>query len=508
MFSMTIKTRLTLLFTFLVAVILSAYTLGTYSYARHQRSEEFYSELLTNAIATAAIVLRSDNLSPKTLQPFQKQTLKTLPYERIAIFNKQGRCVFHSGEQILQLSEYEQQQAMKRGRYEVTSRDTAIGLLSEYEHDQATKNGKFSVEMGDTQKIIIPFLDENGNFPAHASLDSESASIPSTGSVEYIVAISAVDKSGLKSLSDLKKWLVGGYIAALFVVFFTGIFFASRAMSPISDIRQKAERISATDLHVRIDEGARKDELYQLARAFNGMLGRIETAFESQKRFVAHASHELRTPLTTIAGQLDVSLLHSRTEEEYRTTIASALESTRQVNRLLTNLLLLAQTESELLKSVRVDDTLFAALKDVQQQYPNREIDIQLNVAPDQEDLLTINGNEGLVKIAIVNILENAIKFSAPSSTVEIFVEVSAKEGVRVKIKDAGIGILEQDLAKVFQPFFRSNPSSEIPGHGIGLTLVKTVMDRLGGDVSVESAPGRGTVVLLSFPVFDSAQSA
>jgi signal transduction histidine kinase len=505
MFKLTVKTRLTLLFTSLVAVILGIFTIGTYSYARHQRSEEFYSELLTNAIATAAIVLRSDNLSPKTLQPFQQQTLKTLPYERVAIFNKQGTCVFHSGEQILQLSEYEQQQAMKRGRYEVTFRDTAIGILSEYEHQQALRNGKFAITRGDTQKIVIPFLDENGNFPTGALIDSQNAAIPATGNVEYVVATSAVDKSGLKALAELRNWLITGYLTSLLVVFFAGIFFAARAMSPISEIRQKAERISATDLHVRIDEGKRKDELSQLAHAFNGMLGRIETAFDSQRQFVTHASHELRTPLTTIAGQLDVSLMHSRSVEEYRAVIASSLDSTRHLNRLLNNLLLLAQTESELLKALRVDDILFAALEEVQQRYPTRKVDLQVKVSPDEEEFLVVRGNEGLLKVALVNVLENALKFSDATSSVGLSIEVYKQEHVCIKIEDRGIGIPEGDLSKIFQPFFRSNPSSEVPGNGIGLTLVKTIMVRVGGSVTVESMQGKGTVVQLNFPVFARA---
>ncbi len=505
MFKTTIKTRLTLLFTSLVAVILAVFTIGTYSYARHQRSEEFYSELLTNAIATAAIVLRSDNLSPQTLQPFQQQTLKTLPFERIAIFNKQGACVFHSGEQILHLSEYEQQQAMKRGRYEVTSRDTAVGILSEYEHQQALKNGIFATTTGDTQTTIIPFLDENGNFPAAASIDSQNAAIPLTGSVEYIVAISAVDKSGLKDLVELRKWLLGGYLTSLLIVFFAGIFFATKAMSPISDIRQKAERISATDLHIRIDEGRRKDELSQLAGAFNAMLDRLETAFNSQRRFVAHASHELRTPLTTIAGQLDVSLLHSRTEEEYRSIIASSLESTRQLNRLLNNLLLLAQTESESLKPLRIDDVLFAVLQEIKVRYANRKVDLQFKVLPDQEEFLVILGNESLVRIAILNALENALKFSDATSAVAISIEIREGKHVLVRIEDSGIGISKEDLPMIFQPFFRSNPSAEVPGSGIGLTLTKTIMDRIGGAVVVESTQGKGTVVQLNFPVFAAA---
>jgi hypothetical protein len=119
---------------------------------------------------------------------------------------------------------------------------------------------KFATATGDTQKITIPFLDENGNFPASSRSDSLNAGIPATGNLEYIVAISAVDKSGLKNLVDLRNWLIGGYLISLLIVFFTGMFFAARAMAPISDIRQKAEQISASDLHIRIDEGKRTDE--------------------------------------------------------------------------------------------------------------------------------------------------------------------------------------------------------------------------------------------------------
>jgi signal transduction histidine kinase len=497
---MTIKTRLTLLFTALVAVILAISAIGIYSYARYQRSEEFYNELLTDAIATAAIVLRSDNLSPQTLRPFQQQTLKTLSFERTAIFNKQRKMVFHSGEQLLHLSDYEQQQAMKRGRYVVTAQDTGIGILSEYEHQQALKNGKFAITIEDTQKVIIPFLDENGNFPAAASIDSQNNAIPTTGNVEYTVAVSAVDKRGLKALTELRNWIIGGYLASLLFVYFAGIYFATRVLSPISIIRRKAERISATDLHVRIDEGKKRDELSQLAHAFNEMLDRIETAFKSQKQFVAHASHELRTPLTAIAGHLDVSLLRSRTEEEYKSAITLALESTRQLNRLVSNLLSLAQTESELFKPFRIDEILFSALQEVRQRYPSRKIDVQFNVSPDQEEYLYVNGNESLVKIAIVNVLENALKFSDANSIVEASIEVYKEDRIILKIQDNGIGISPEDLPMIFQPFFRSNPSSEVPGNGIGLTLVKAIMDRHSGVVFVESTQGKGSIVQLYFP--------
>ncbi len=496
----TIKTRLTLLFTALVAVILAISSIGIYSYARYQRSEEFYNELLADAIATAAIVLRSDNLSPQTLQPFQKQMFKTLPFERIAIFNRQRKCVFHSGEQILHLSEYEQQQAMKRGRYEVNASDTGIVALSEFEHQQALKNGKFAVTGGDTQKVIIPFLDENGTIPAANAAAAPVADIPNTGNVEYILAVSSVDKIGLNTLARLRNWLIGGYFSSLLLVFFAGIFFASRAMSPISGIRKKAELISATDLSIRIGEGKSRDELSQLAHAFNGMLERLEAAFRSQKQFVAHASHELRTPLTTIIGQLDVSLLHLRSGDEYREVIASALENTRHLNRLLNNLLLLAQTESAPLKPLQIDEVLFTALQEVKERYPGRKVDVQFEVTPDQERCMLVAGNADLLKIAILNVFENALKFSNTDSTVTVIVRIQRNEQVTIRINDSGIGISPEDLPLVFQPFFRSTPSDAVPGNGIGLTLVKAVMDRHEGSVAIESVQGQGSSVILSIP--------
>jgi signal transduction histidine kinase len=497
---MKIKTQLTLLFTTLVAVILAVSAIGIYSFARFQRTDEFYNELLADAIATAAIVLRSDNLSPQTLQPFQRQMFKTLPYERIAIYNRQGKCVFHSGEQILHLSEYEQQQAMKRGRYEVTANDTGIIMLSEYEHQQALKNGKFAIRTGDTQKVIIPFLDVNGTIPAAGAVASASADIPTTGSVEYILAVSSVDRIGLKMLASLRTWLLGGYFSALLLVFFAGIIFASRAMAPISGIRRKAERISATDLSTRISEGRNRDELFQLAHAFNGMLERLEAAFKSQKQFVAHASHELRTPLTSIIGRLDVSLIHPRTPEEYREVITSVLGSTRQLNRLLNNLLLLAQTESESLKPVQADEVIFAALHDINQRWPERKIDVQFAIPPERERSLVVAGNVDLLKAAIINVLENALKFSDAQTRVGLHVAIAEKTSVEMKIEDAGIGISPEELPMVFQPFFRTAPSADMPGNGIGLALVKAIMDRHNGSVAIDSAPGRGTVVRMTIP--------
>jgi len=500
--TVTIKTRLTLFFTVIVAVVLAVAMIVTYYNARYWRSEEFYSKLVSNAVATAAIILRSDNLSPRVLQPFRQQMLKTLPDECITIFNKQGKSVFHSGSRIVQITENEQKQAMMHQRYIVSEKDTSFGILSEYEHEQAVKNGKLAIAIGDTQKVIIPFLDENGNAPLSIFPAEKDTVIPVTGNIEYIVAISAVDLEGRKALQRLGTLLIFSYAISLLIVFTGGIIFAGQVLAPVSALRQKAERITATDLHIRIDEGKRNDELTQLAHAFNVMLDRLESAFTSQKQFISNASHELRTPLTAIAGQLDVLLMQPRTSDEYKNAISTVLDSMRQLNRLVNNLLLFARAESEQLKPLRIDDILFTALDKTKERYPGRTVDMQFLVSADQENSLVIFGNEDLLVAAIVNVIDNAFKYSDISSSVKITVAEPEKDKLRISVSDKGIGITSADMPMIFQPFFRSNRSSQFQGNGIGLALVKAIMDRHGGVVNVDSVEGKATVVTMSFPIF------
>jgi signal transduction histidine kinase len=149
---------------------------------------------------------------------------------------------------------------------------------------------------------------------------------------------------------------------------------------------------------------------------------------------------------------------------------------------------------------VQCDEVLFAALEEVKRRYPGRKVDVQFAITPDQERYLTVAGNEGLLKIAMINVLENALKFSGEPSVVTIAVGIYKKERVTITVADTGIGIAPEDLSQVFQPFFRSAPSGEVPGNGIGLTLVKAILDRHHGSVAIESVPGKGSVVRLGIP--------
>jgi signal transduction histidine kinase len=457
---MTIKMRLALLFTFLVACILATFTWAVYTYSSYQRSKGFFAQLQTDAIASATITLRSDNLSEAALEPFHRKLQEKLPLENVDIFDKNHVSVFHAGDRHLQLDDEAAEAANRLGLYTKT--------------------------VGDTQKVFFPFDDED---------------------VHYVVAISAVDFPGLANLYKLRLGLIAALAASLVIVFVAGVWFAGRAMAPIVSITRQAEGISAAGLHVRIAEGPQKDELTQLAHAFNQMLNRLEDAFQAQKQFLANVSHELRTPLTTLEGQLELALMKGRSETEYRDVLAATLDDTRRLRSSTNNLLLLARAEARGLElsdtPQRMDEILFAVLAEAKQRYPGRVIDFQFIPPPENENDLRVTGNKDLLHSACLNILENAIRYSDPSTTIRIEVHTDGKI-FSLKVIDQGLGIESADLRQVFQPFFRCERTWNIPGSGIGLTLVEAIVKRHQGFIDIQSQPNLGTTVAVRFPVRDS----
>jgi len=462
---MTIKMRLAVLFTVLVAVILACFTWVIYGFAAYQQSELFYSELKTHAIATATVVLRSDNLSDSLLEPYRKRVLDQLYQESVDIYDLERRSVFHRGESMVPLD--------------------AIGMR------RAVDFGVYRASLGSAlRELAFPFWDEDK---------------------QYVVCISAIDEHGIKTMARLRWSLFTGYVASLAIVFAAGRLFASEAIAPLARITNQAQGISATDLHVRVEAGRQNDELSQLARAFNGMLDRLEKAFRSQKQFIANASHELRTPLTTMEGQLEVSLMKKRSPEEYRQTLAVALDEVRALRFTTNNLLLLTKAEADSLalekRPVRIDEVLLAALEEARRRYPQRNVEIEYAEIPADENALLILGNEDLLRNAFLNLIENAVKYSPEGSPSKVSVEAGGRSVV-VSVSDTGSGIAPEDMPRIFEPFFRSTRTQSIPGSGIGLTLVKAIVERHAGTLEIRSAPDQGTVVRVVLPLANPVSRA
>jgi signal transduction histidine kinase len=287
-------------------------------------------------------------------------------------------------------------------------------------------------------------------------------------------------------------------LIGLLVIFLAGRFFAKQALKPISKMIEEVDNIGESNLSSRLDEGKKKDELSQLAMTFNRLFERIEEAFDRQRRFVSNASHELRTPLTAITGEIEVALMKGRTREQYEEVLLSVQEEARALTKLSNDLLSLTQTQD--IKGLIVEKiTVEELLKIIVEENNKRDKNRVLRIKYDNEvKKINISGNRELLKIALMNIIDNGFKFSE-NNPVDLTV-YNDMSNIYLAIKDQGIGLSEEEINFVFQPFYRSSNVTTIPGSGVGLSLTEKIIKLHGGRIEIISEPGNGTelVIVLS----------
>jgi len=271
----------------------------------------------------------------------------------------------------------------------------------------------------------------------------------------------------------------------------------------VSEIIEQVKNISARNIHERLTTGRQKDELAQLAATFNDLLARLEDAFNSQRSFVSHASHELRTPLTIMLGQLDVALLQKRTSDSYQDTIKETIDEVKKMRDLVNGLLELARLNSDTsqfsFQTLRVDDLLWQAREMVISHEPAYDIQIEFDEFPDEDSSLEIQGDVALLQTALMNLMENGCKYSE-NKQVKIKLHVQTN-GIRIAFIDQGIGISENDLVHIFEPFYRAGITQNRKGYGVGLALTERIIKLHQGFIRVTSQVSKGSqfVVILPF---------
>jgi signal transduction histidine kinase len=264
------------------------------------------------------------------------------------------------------------------------------------------------------------------------------------------------------------------------------------------------EQITAHDSNKRLPEASLQDEVGQMARTFNDLLDRLEFAYSQQRNFVSYVTHELRTPLTIMQGQAEVALMKERTNEEYSQALESVKAEVQDMIKLVNELLELVRANADAhlvdLRQVRVDDLIWQARGQLIQKKPHYEINVSFEEVPDSEDI-TVMGNGALLKMAFMNLMENACKYST-EPICHVTIHASKKE-LEVRVIDHGTGISEEDLQHIFEPFYRSVNTHEVSGHGIGLPLTKRIIEIHRGKISIESEVGKGSIIIIILPTID-----
>jgi heavy metal sensor kinase len=284
-----------------------------------------------------------------------------------------------------------------------------------------------------------------------------------------------------------------------------GYLLARKALAPVDHMSKAASEITASHLNRRLDVPNPDDELGRLARTLNEMIGRLERSFEEIRRFTADAAHELRTPLTVLRSEAEVALRSPREPEQYRQVLEAMLEEVERLARLAEQLLFLSRKDAGLVPRVREPLRLDTLAEDVAELMRVIAEEKRLTLAADDLAPSHVVADEDQLRRVLVNLVDNAIKFTPPGGTVTIRCE-TAEDRVRLAVTDTGIGIAAEHLPHIFERFYRVDPSRsrEAGGTGLGLAIGRAIAEAHSGCIRIESTVGVGTEATLVLPALGS----
>jgi signal transduction histidine kinase len=442
---MNVRARLTLIFSIIVIVLVSGISIAIYFFSADYREDDFYQRLKNKAVNTAKLLIEVEEVDADLLKRIERDNPTNLPNERIIIFN--------------------------------------------YKNEEL-----YSSDVGDSIMVERSILDDvrlekeirfaRGNFEALGFLFIEKFD-------RFTVIAAAEDIYGLGKLRNLRNILLLTFGICIVVVPISGWIYVGRMLSPISTLVNQTEEISASHLDRRLHAANTTDEFGKLTETFNSMLERLEQAFLAQKHFISNASHELRTPLTSITGEIQVTLAQDRDKEKYKDVLKSVLDDVKRLSHLSNQLLLLAQASTDfpdqIKNPVRIDEMIWQLKDDLTKSEPEYRIEIDMDASLDDE-ALTVQGDEQLLKVAFLNLMDNGCKYS-DSKTVKVKLS-SGSHTINMNFENRGIGIDPVDLETIFQPFFRGRKARSFKGHGIGLSLVQRIITLHQGAIKVMSDDG------------------
>lgn len=305
----------------------------------------------------------------------------------------------------------------------------------------------------------------------------------------YYILTSANDTTGKSKLAYLKYLLITAYITSTLLIGFLSYYFMGRFLHPLEQLNQEVSEITAHKLTTQIPVKDSKDEISILAQSFNTMIVRLNDVFQSQKDFTSSASHEIRTPITRIAFQIENLI---KLEEHSPTTLLGLQQMLRDVYLLsdLTNsLLLLTKFDKEniqtIYEEVRVDEVIFESFDRLKKSFPKLKMDFSISEKSSEDAFLTISGVQSLLVIVFVNLLKNAAIYSE-NEEVDILLNEN-ESSITIDVISFGNTIPEKEQPRLFDAFTRGNNSQNISGSGLGLRIVKRILEYHGADILYSS---------------------
>lgn len=324
----------------------------------------------------------------------------------------------------------------------------------------------------------------------------------------FVVALSQSTERHEATLRRVREAMYIGVPLALLFAMAGGLLLAAASLRPVEAMRQTAERIGARTLYERLPVSVPADELSRLSQTFNALLDRVEDAFEQRRRFIADASHELRTPVSIVIGESELALTTDRSPDEYRTALGVIHGEARRLALIVGDLFLLARSDAAEQTLVPTDLFLEELVGDCIDAMGTIALAKQITLRFSPESEVPYTGDEAMLRRVVMNLLDNAIKYTPSGGTVTAQAEPQPGGGAVIRVSDSGIGIAPEHQPRIFERFYRvqhTTPRTGLPdatGAGLGLPIASWVAKAHGGSLVLAQSDARGSVFELRLPPY------
>ncbi|AKK72895.1 histidine kinase [Chryseobacterium gallinarum] len=450
---MTLRNRFTLISSLSFGIV-SIITFGVIFFAYYDSTKIFYFEKLRNtALISAIYYLEKDELPKDRHDQIKKEYNHLIQNNRVAVYNQNNEVTF--GQNL---------------------NDKNIRPF----HLQAVRNNKGMQFMSDNQFYYGIFYPDNQG--------------------DFVVFVKSPNDSFRSQILRLSIIMLSVLVIGLLAIYFLSRYLSKIVYKPISNVVARINKVDYNNISTAITSTHTNDEVDELIKSYNKLIGRISENVLLQQNFINYVSHEFKTPLAAISGNLEVFAQKDRTPEEYRKVAKESLDNVYEIENILNNLLLMSgmtKLESSH-QQVRVDELVWKIYEKLEARAKENRSAIKIQLEVTKPALLEFPGNETLLYLALYNIVENAIKYSEDHPVTIRLLE--KEDRLNIEVKDQGRGIPADDLIKISETFYRGKNVDQVKGSGIGLSLSKSIFDHHHIAMKIDSEIGVGTNVLLVFP--------
>jgi two-component system, OmpR family, sensor histidine kinase ArlS len=430
---MNLKQRFSLVFSCLFSVVLAAVMLTVYWLFADFRQEEFVDRLAEKAETTARILIDVKEVTPAAQKIVDQNSITRLYSEKMQVFDEDKKLIYRSS-------------------------DKADVRWTNAELDQVKREGQVFKTSKEFEVLGVYYTSQKK---------------------DYYVLISATDTYGNRKLEYLKYLLLGAFVTGTTLILLLSFSVSKKSLEPLDIFRRQIQEIADNELTIRLPKAKREDEINALANSFNQMMDRIDQAYARQRDFTANASHELRTPVARIALQTENMLQVNSLDENIRTYLTSVADDAFKLSEIITSLISFADINNrrnELsFKPARLDEIVFSASSELSVLYPELKLKFEIENNTSKETDIEISADEVLLKIVMLNLIKNAFLYS-DNGVVECCIKQN-DQSIEVVVTNSGPVPQVADTAQLFNTFYRGSNTQSRSGTGIGLSIVKRVLD-------------------------------